>query len=230
VHGTTNVLNAVNKADSVRRVVLTSSCAAVYGNHDDKPRELQPYTEEDWNRSSTESVSRQLAAAPSSQVPPLHPSTPPHLFSSNFSHPGGRLLSLEAPGRGKSLGDEQGKASCGTRPDLRAMTTTSSDRARTFSRHTSFGQAQNRWSLVTINPAFVLGPNMSGNPGASLDILKVSKQLTKADLLTSYASIPACPTPSHRAPHSTHLIPHHHIATHGWYTEERRHWPAHGLR
>ena len=57
VLGTTNVLNSVNKADGGRRVVVTSSCAAIYGCNDDKPLEEQPYTEEDWNTSSTLSVS-----------------------------------------------------------------------------------------------------------------------------------------------------------------------------
>jgi dihydroflavonol-4-reductase len=53
VQGTENVLNAVAKAGSVKRVVLTSSCAAVYGYNADKDG---AYTEEDWNRTSTRQV------------------------------------------------------------------------------------------------------------------------------------------------------------------------------
>jgi len=50
VNGTVNVLNAANKSEKVKRVVLTSSVAAVLGNHDDKPNHV--YNEDDWNMSS----------------------------------------------------------------------------------------------------------------------------------------------------------------------------------
>ena len=50
VRGTENVLNAVGKSDSVKRVVVTSSCAAIYGYPSDKDG---VFTEEDWNRTST---------------------------------------------------------------------------------------------------------------------------------------------------------------------------------
>eukprot|EP01147_Barroeca_monosierra_P006166 gene6166-9208_t len=50
VFGTDNVLTSVGKSDSVERVVVTSSVAAISGFNDDKNR---PYTEEDWNKSST---------------------------------------------------------------------------------------------------------------------------------------------------------------------------------
>ena len=52
--GTKNVLESVNKADSVKRVVLTSSCAAIYGDNADinnQPNGI--FTEEDWNTSSS---------------------------------------------------------------------------------------------------------------------------------------------------------------------------------
>jgi dihydroflavonol-4-reductase len=52
--GTRNVLNSVNKTDSVKRVVLTSSIAAVYSDNadiDDKPG--HKLTEEDWNTKSS---------------------------------------------------------------------------------------------------------------------------------------------------------------------------------
>lgn len=55
VEGTRNVLEAVNRTDSVKRVVLTSSVAAVYGDCADLqkiPRGI--FTEEDWNFSSSE--------------------------------------------------------------------------------------------------------------------------------------------------------------------------------
>ncbi len=52
--GTKNVLESVNKSDSVKRVVLTSSCAAIYGDNADinnQPNGI--FTEEDWNTSSS---------------------------------------------------------------------------------------------------------------------------------------------------------------------------------
>lgn len=52
--GTKNVLNSVNKTDSVKRVVLTSSCAAIYGDSKDlleTPNQI--FTEEIWNTSSS---------------------------------------------------------------------------------------------------------------------------------------------------------------------------------
>lgn len=52
--GTRNVLESVNKTPSVKRVVLTSSCAAIYGDNAD--RDLTPngiFTEDLWNNSSS---------------------------------------------------------------------------------------------------------------------------------------------------------------------------------
>jgi dihydroflavonol-4-reductase len=52
--GTQNVLNSVNATPSVRRVVLTSSCAAVYGDNADIRSVKGPqFTEADWNTTST---------------------------------------------------------------------------------------------------------------------------------------------------------------------------------
>lgn len=51
--GTENVLGAVNKASSVRRVVLTSSVVALYGLNDEKKG---PYDESDWNKTSSLTV------------------------------------------------------------------------------------------------------------------------------------------------------------------------------
>ena len=54
VNGTTNVLESVNKTESVKRVVLTSSCASIYGD----AKDLLDYpnhtmTEDQWNTTST---------------------------------------------------------------------------------------------------------------------------------------------------------------------------------
>ncbi|MCC7453291.1 MAG: NAD-dependent epimerase/dehydratase family protein, partial [Crocinitomix sp.] len=52
--GTRNVLNAANKSDSVKRVVLTSSCAAIYGDSVDVlSMPNQQLTEEVWNTTSS---------------------------------------------------------------------------------------------------------------------------------------------------------------------------------
>jgi nucleoside-diphosphate-sugar epimerase len=52
VKGTENVLNAVNLASTVKRVVLTSSVAAIMDSASDKP-EGEPFSEEDWNEFSS---------------------------------------------------------------------------------------------------------------------------------------------------------------------------------
>jgi dihydroflavonol-4-reductase len=52
--GTRNVLNSVNATQSVRRVVLTSSCAAVYGdNADIADAKGEQFSEDDWNTTSS---------------------------------------------------------------------------------------------------------------------------------------------------------------------------------
>ena len=54
VRGTENVLTTASQTPSVERVVLTSSCAAVYGHAADLEQEPdQVWTEESWNRSSS---------------------------------------------------------------------------------------------------------------------------------------------------------------------------------
>ena len=54
VKGTANVLQSVNKTESVKRVVLTSSCASIYGdNRDILSYPNQIMTEEQWNTSSS---------------------------------------------------------------------------------------------------------------------------------------------------------------------------------
>lgn len=54
MNGTINVLEAANKSGSVKKVVLTSSVAAVYGdNIDMKDQNLSAFTEEHFNTTST---------------------------------------------------------------------------------------------------------------------------------------------------------------------------------
>lgn len=54
VKGTLNVLSSVNKADSVKRVVLTSSIAAIYGDNIDMQHQgLQQFDETNWNTTSS---------------------------------------------------------------------------------------------------------------------------------------------------------------------------------
>lgn len=52
--GTRNVLEQANQAESVRRVVVTSSCAAIYGDNADlETVQGDSFTEADWNSSSS---------------------------------------------------------------------------------------------------------------------------------------------------------------------------------
>ena len=54
VEGTRNVLETVNETPSVSRVVLTSSCAAIYGDNADLEKTKNGrFTEEDWNMTSS---------------------------------------------------------------------------------------------------------------------------------------------------------------------------------
>jgi dihydroflavonol-4-reductase len=54
VKGTRNVLESVNRVPSVKRVVLTSSCAAIYGDNIDLQQTANGvFTEKDWNTTST---------------------------------------------------------------------------------------------------------------------------------------------------------------------------------
>lgn len=54
VNGTKNVLDAVNRAPSVKRVVLTSSCAAIYSDADECAKYPNgELTEEIWNTTAT---------------------------------------------------------------------------------------------------------------------------------------------------------------------------------
>jgi len=52
--GTRNVLESANRTPSVKRVVLTSSCAAIYGDNADLALTANGvFTEEDWNQTSS---------------------------------------------------------------------------------------------------------------------------------------------------------------------------------
>lgn len=52
--GTRNVLEQANQTESVKRAVVTSSCAAIYGDTADlKDIDHDQFTEEDWNTSSS---------------------------------------------------------------------------------------------------------------------------------------------------------------------------------
>lgn len=52
LEGTRNVLGEAGRHDTVRRVVVTSSCAAIYGDNADSPRNGDRFTEADWNVTS----------------------------------------------------------------------------------------------------------------------------------------------------------------------------------
>ena len=54
VNGTRNVLAAATRSETVKRVVTTSSCAAIYGDNADMERiDGSQFTEEHWNTSSS---------------------------------------------------------------------------------------------------------------------------------------------------------------------------------
>ena len=53
VDGTENVLNSVNNTSSVKRVVLTSSVAAIYDNNRETHAKEAGLTESDWNKKSS---------------------------------------------------------------------------------------------------------------------------------------------------------------------------------
>lgn len=95
LEGTHNVLSSVGQTDTVRRVVLTSSVAALYGDNIDM-RGKTAFDDADWNTTST-------------------PAHQPYNYS-------------------KTVAEREARSMCA---------------------------AQNRWSLVTIHPAVVLGPSLT---------------------------------------------------------------------
>ena len=97
LQGTRNVLETANRAESVKRVVLTSSVAAIMGDNVDALNKVnRTMTEEDWNTSS--SLNHQ-----------------PYSYS-------------------KTVAEREAW---------------------------KIAESQNRWKLVVINPAFVMGPSLS---------------------------------------------------------------------
>ncbi len=100
VNGTKNVLEAVNRVESVTRVVLTSSCAAIYGDNADVAQAPGGRLDESvWNSSSS--------------------------------------LSHNAYSFSKTLAE---KAAW------------------------EIAEAQDRWSLVVVNPSLVIGPALQSRP------------------------------------------------------------------
>ena len=105
LQGTRNVLNSVNAVASVKRVVLTSSVAAIMGDAiEARQKADQTFTEQDWNTSSS---------------------------LSNNPYPYSKVLAERAAWE--------------------------------------MAEAQSRWDLVVINPAFVLGPSLSGRSDSTSD-------------------------------------------------------------
>jgi dihydroflavonol-4-reductase len=113
--GTRNVLESANRTESVKRVVVTSSCAAIYGDSiDTLDMPNQELTEETWN--TTSSLEHQ-----------------PYSYSKT-----------EAEKEAWKIAKEQ-----------------------------------DRWTLVTINPSFVLGPGI--NPHGTSESYAIVKQMGKGD-------------------------------------------------
>jgi len=111
VNGTRNVLDQASATPSVTRVVVTSSCAAIYGDNADLAKTpAGKFTEEVWNTSS--SIDHQ-----------------PYSYS-------------------KALAEREAWR---------------------------IAEAQDRWTLVTVNPSLVLGPAI--DPGASGESMSLMRQL-----------------------------------------------------
>jgi dihydroflavonol-4-reductase len=100
VKGTRNILEAANRVESVSRVVVTSSCAAIYGDNIDCAEAFGGVlTEADWNKSSS-------------------------LEHNAYSY--SKMLAEKAAWQ--------------------------------------IAEKQDRWKLVTVNPALVIGPALQDNP------------------------------------------------------------------
>ena len=108
--GTRNVLKEANRTESVKRVIVTSSCAAIYSDNADlKEAQGDRFTEADWNSSSS--------------------------------------LTYQPYSYSKTLAERAAW---------------------------DIANAQNRWSLIVINPSLVLGPSL--NPAATSASLSLIKQ------------------------------------------------------
>ena len=107
--GTKNVLESVNKAESVKRVVLTASVVSIYGDAIDiEKTKNRTFSEDDWNSSST---------------------------ATHQPYPYSKLVAEKEAWK--------------------------------------IADRQDRWSLVTIHPGFVLGPSKtSRTDSTSIDFMK----------------------------------------------------------
>jgi dihydroflavonol-4-reductase len=109
--GTCNVLETANRTESVARVVLTSSCAAIYGDNADLEQTQRGiFTEEEWNSSSSLNHS-------------------PYSYSKTVA-----------------------------------------EREAWY-----IAKKQSRWSLVVLNPSFVIGPGIS--PHATSESFQIVRQM-----------------------------------------------------
>lgn len=118
VKGTLNVLGAANRATSVERVVLTSSCAAIYGDAADTSRAPGgQLTEAVWNTTSS--------------------------------------LSHNAYSLSKTLAEQAAWKMAG---------------------------AQDRWRLVAVNPALIIGPAL--NPDPTSEVFDLVRQLVDGRMRT----------------------------------------------
>ncbi|KAA3630761.1 MAG: NAD-dependent epimerase/dehydratase family protein [Bacteroidetes bacterium] len=130
LEGTKNVLDAVNKTDSVKRVALTSSVVSVYGdNIDIRQTENNTFTEDHWNTTSTAKHN-------------------PYNYS-------------------KVLAEKEAW---------------------------KIHDAQDRWSLVVLNPGFVMGPSLTNASGsASLtfiqDLLSGKQKMGVPELYFSFVDV-----------------------------------------
>lgn len=123
VQGTRNVLASVERAPSVRRVVLTSSCLAVYGDPIDTV--ARPVDERDWNTSGS--------------------------------------LAYQPYGYSNAVAERAAW---------------------------ELAQAQSRWSLVTINPGFVMGPSETPRTDStSIDFLRMLIDGRRASGIWNFASL-----------------------------------------
>lgn len=123
VEGTRTVLSAVDRAGSVRRVVLTSSCLAVFGDPADTA--ARPVTEADWNTSGS--------------------------------------LTHQPYGYSKTVAERVAW---------------------------ELARAQSRWSLVTINPGFVMGPSETWRvDSTSVDFLKALIDGRRSSGMWDFASL-----------------------------------------
>ncbi|MEM7229963.1 MAG: aldehyde reductase [Planctomycetota bacterium] len=123
VNGTRHVLNEASRQSTVRRVVVTSSCAAIYGDNADLENTANGiFTEDDWNTSSS--------------------------------------LTHQAYSYSKTMAEREAW---------------------------DIANAQDKWTLVTINPSFVLGPAI--NPNAGGESMSFMKEMTDGTMKAGVPNI-----------------------------------------